>query len=438
MANEFALTDFTARVIGTYLTGYAPLQQNSFRGIDEFDMARRGGYASGDVVKIKLPGYPAVQMGLSISTTDITDETANYTISSDEDIYNVGYRADIRILNMHIVGGRRALTGDPNVNSRNPGQPSDEATYTIDNYAKPAAIRLAAAIEAKLAEKMRKAAFYSPIDTPAKLGAVNAFSSLSSLTAMQNELGWPGTRYGAMNNNDAKLVSDSLQNMFNMKINEPITDESTLLGNIKPGRLAGQKIDTCNVIENTEEAPQYAVAPNFTVSSISADGSQITFTGVDTVTSTLITAGSKIAIPSVHLFGQSTGKTLEQTLVVCAAQDAAGDGAGNVMVTLSVPLYAVGMQTNVASLPGTGAAAQLFPKHRNNYFYVNMGIVANPLPLAPIVGAENGSYMNYQNKVGVQTSIQGSNLDGINVFRMSVLMPTLAIPRYIMNLPSQL
>ena len=65
-----------------------------------------------------------------------------------------------------------------------------------------------------------------------------------------------------------------------------------------------------------------------------------------------------------------------------------------------------------------------------------MGILANALPLDDVMGADNTDYKGKNGKILVKTSVQGVNLTGVNTFRMQTLLPTLAVPSYLIHLPS--
>jgi hypothetical protein len=432
--NIFLLTQFTSKTLGTFVKQRCPMLATSYRGVEEFN--DHAGYGVSDIVNIKKPGYPTLQLGVATTAEAIIDAVQPYTVA-DTDIYNTSYDVNIRKIKMQVVGGRVAFSGDPNFNPDNAKEINPQAKTMIDNYIYPSAVTIKGGIETSLATKAKNAAFYTPIDTPAKLGSINSYASISSVEALMEELGFITSRYGMMNTTDSKLVADSLQNMFNETINKDITREARLGGPDK-GRLASIDIYRSNVIPIQEEAPQFAVSPTFTVSSVAANGSTITFTGVDAVATVIFNAGSKIAIPSVRLINQVTKKVLETSLVITVAEDAIGDGAGNVLVTLSEPLVAVGMQANVDSLPAAAAPAELFPAHRNNFFYVPMGIIANPIGLGDIVGADNSRYVLRGANVDITCYIQGVVNEGVNTYRMACLCPTLAFPRYLIHLPSAL
>lgn len=432
--NVLSLTNFTSKTLGTFLHKMCPFLGTSYRGVEEF--VNHPGYGVSDVVNIKKPGYPTVQRGVAVTAEDIIDEVAAYVLS-ENDIYNVTYNVNIKKLNMQFVGGQVCLSGDPNIDPNDDKLANPQARTLIDNYVYPAAISIISDVEKELATKARNAAFYTPIDTPAKLGAVNSYSSVSSVEALMDDLGFMNNRIGVMNVRDAKQVADSLQNMFNESFNINITKNARIGGPDK-GRLAGLDIFRTNggTLVDTPECPQFAVNPNITVASVSADGSQITFSGVDTVTSVLITAGTMISIPSVQLLSQASKVVLNTKLVVTSKFDASGDGAGNVTITLDEPLVATGMQANVDSIPAASAAAEIFPGHKNNIFYVPMGIIANPIPLAEIVGADNKRYHVAAENIDVMCYVQGLATSGLNTYRMSTMIPTLGIGRYLINLPS--
>ena len=435
MANTFSLTAFTSRVLATFLIQKSPFIATSYQGIDEF--TRRQGYGIGDTVNIKLPGYPPVQTGLSVTASDITDQTAAY-VNADIDIYNVTREVDIRRLETQIVGNKIALVGNPGRNPNNPGEMNPQAKMFIDNYVYPAGIVIKAAIETRLGDKARAATAYTPIDTPASLGSVNSYSDISAVDALMDELGWPSNRLGVMNTNDAKNVADSLQNMFNETINENITRNARLGGPDK-GRLANIDIYRSNVLSTTQDSLQFANPTELTVKSVATDGSSITFEGSTLgVTVDAINVGTMISIPSVNWIGQASKKTIATKLVVTAAADADVDGAGEITILLGTPLVAVGDQANVNAIPANGASTDIFAGHNNNYFYVPMGIIANALPLTEIYGADNSKYSSDDGKMSNQTYVQGLVTSGVNTFRMSCLMPTLAIGRYLINLPSAL
>lgn len=425
MANTFSLTAFVSKTGSQFLKQDSPLIALSYRGFTELDSAKT--YAPSDTLNIKIPYYPTATTGLSVSAQDITDLTTPYIIS-DEDIYNVAYSLDIRELKFHVIGGKTAIVGNLSSKTIDPA-----AKYLIDNYSYPTATVLRAKIETVIAEKCRTAAFFTPIDEPSKLKVINSYSDISAITALEDNLGWISKRFCAMNVDDARSVADSLQNMFNESINEKITRTARIGGQART-MLAGQDFFQSNVISITPEAPQFSVNPIFTVGSISGDGSTITFAGVDTVTSVLFNAGSKISIPSVFLINQANKLSLATKLVICVAEDASGDGAGNCVVTLSEPLVAVGGQAFVDSLPANGVAAELFPAHTNNYCFNPQGIIANPLLLADIAGADNGSYVSSGENVAMNTYVQGVVDNGVNTFRASCLCATKAYARNLINL----
>ena len=236
-----------------------------------------------------------------------------------------------------------------------------------------------------------------------------------------------------MNNRDYQQVSDSLQNMFNRVINDGVTTT----GNYMEDRLSHFTFKSCNTIAPTDESPQYAANPTSTgveVASITADGSQITLSGVISTTGVVFNAGTLLSIPAVKPINQNTKLSYENTLVVVVSEEANGDGAGGVTVTVSEPLVAVGEQSNVDVLPAATDPVLVWPAHQNNYAIIPMGIVSNSVKLGDLVSTQMSTYTS--ENVSVTSYIQGLATSGVNTYRLSTQVPTLAIPHYVMNLPS--
>ena len=225
--------------------------------------------------------------------------------------------------------------------------------------------------------------------------------------------------------------------MFNQSINEPITTD----GKYQKHGLASWQFKKSTVIEDTAVSPQYTANPTstgVTVSAIAGDGSTITLTGVISTTGLVFNAGTRIAFPNTKLFNNVNKITQSQNLVVTVSQDANGDGAGNVTIILSEPLQAAGFHANVNVLPAVSDPALVFNAHKNNYFMIPMGILANPLPLEDIFGADNAEYRRPDGKIILKANYQGVNTNGVNTFRVQTLIPTLAVAPYLIHLPSAL
>lgn len=440
MANEFSVTSFTSRVLGTFLTQQSPFMGLSYRGVPEFEESGRM-YASADTVNIKIPGYPTIQRGLTTTAESITDRVVPYVIS-DTDIYSTSFDLNIRESVMKIVGGiKLVFTSDPNKDGNGGKGMNPQAKAYIDNYVTPSGETILGSLEVELATKCKNAAFYTPVTSNSSLQAVNSYSKISAVNSLMNQLGMMKTqRYGIMNNNDANSVADSLQNMFNTAINDNITKNARLGGPDK-GRLANFDIYESNSIPVQESSLQYLANPNstgVTVDSVASDGSTITFAGIEASTVGVINAGTMISIPTVFLINKVNKLPLATNLVVVAAADADSDAGGLCTVTLSEPLVVTGFHKNVDSLPSNGDAVEVIAGHRNNFFFVPMGIIANPIALQEIFGADNSRYNLRGANVDCRTYIQGVVNNGVNSIRMSTLVPTLGIPSYLINLPSPL
>jgi hypothetical protein len=447
MANSPSLTEFTSRVLGTMFAQKAPFIKLSYRGVSEYDRSLAG-YAVADNVYIKLPGYPTATLGLTSSAESIADRTVAYTISND-DIYSVSFNLNFRELGMHFVDGKAAFMGDPNANSSDPRNINPQAKLFIDNYVSPAYQSINGKLEVTMAEKCGTACSYSPIDDIDSLGAVDSFSSVSSATAMMDELSFTMNRFAIMNVIDENKVSNSLQNMYNPDINALITRESEVGPSTGPqdvgymGRLARQTVYVSNSIGMIEDCLQYTNNPTSSGVTLkwnyaSETIDEIVLKGVTSSTDTLITAGTLLSLPDTYWINRTNKSATSKRVVVVASEDAVGDGAGEVTVKLGMSLITSGTHQNINSTLSAGQEVKIFPGHRKNFFFIPMGIVANTLPLTEIYGADNATYVSGVNDVRVRCAAQGTVATGINQFRISVLCPTLAIPEYMVVLPSAL
>lgn len=439
MANFLSLTSFTSRTLGTMFQQYSPFIKLSYKGVREFQDHR--GYGVNDIISIKIPGYPAVERGLTTIAAPIVDRVVPYVIS-DNDIYNVSYNINIREFGMHFVGGKASFMGSPNLNPDSAKNMNPQAKTYIDNYVTPAYQRMNGDLELELSGKCGAVASYCAIDDPASLGAVDSFSAVSSVTAMMDELGFNLQRFAIMNVTDENKVSNSLQNMYNTSINAMITRENKISGATSPseaGRLARNNVFVSNSIAIQESCAQYIANPTNTGITVSAiTENSLTLDGVESSTAVLITKGTLISLPSSYWINKTNGVASSKRIVVAASEDAVGDGAGKVTITLGMGLIDTGTHRNITAMPTVGDIAVIFPGHRKNFFFVPMGIVANSLMLAEIAGADNETYVSNANDVRIMAAMQGVVSTALNQLRMSLLCPTLAIPDYIVVLPSAL
>lgn len=419
MANQFNVSSLVAKIIAEFYVQTNNLYRTANKKyVKEF---KPMGYATGGTIQIKVPSYPIVTRGLQVTPTGVQDLIIPFTITTN-DIYNVTRDLNFYEEIFDIVGGGESLT-------------SKNRKEVVDNYGYPAYQAIAGQIEAEASRRLNSTAYLSPIDGIEKLGGINTYSAISELETMAQTMKYSPARYLLMNQYDCRTVTDSLQNMFNPDINGIITKNARVLGKDK-GSLAG-----FDVWRSTEIVAQIAgpEAGNtaITVSNVATDGSTITLTGVAAQTSLRIKQGDRISIPSVHIVSPVTYTGTPYRLVVTAANDAFGDGAGNVQVTLSYPLLVSGEHQNVDSLPAIGAPAAVFPSHNNNYAYVESGLSVVPLPLPKIRGAEN-SENSSELEVPVHCYIQGLVQNGDNIVRISNLTGIRAFAPYILTLPSAL
>lgn len=418
MSNSFSFSSLVAQTMTDFFIQKSPLFNTANR--DYVEEIENKSYATHGSINIKIPGAPSVQTGLTVTATGIQDLVVPYTVTED-DLYSVTRSLDLLETKFDIVGGEGALT-------------KDSKKAVVDNYCHPAFSALEGQLELTAASRLKTTAYFSPIDGIEKLSSINTYSAISSVESLCEKMKLPGERYLMMNVDDAQAVTDSLQNMMNPMINGNIT-KTARVGGPDKGRLA-----SFDMYRSTELLPHTAGAlalmSGITVSSVSADGTQITLTGVPSTTSQLINAGDRISIPSVYVLSPINFNQLSTRLVVTAAADANGNGSGSVTVTLSFPLLASGEHANVSALPANGAAVTVFPDHKVNYAYVRSGLSAVPLTLGDIYGAKNSDTKSSNGKVPVKVVLQGAALDFQNIFRISMLVAIQAIAPYTIAVPS--
>lgn len=417
--NAFIVSNLVAQKTAEFFEFQSPILNTANR--EYVETFGQGSYATGGAINIKIPGYPAVQMGLSVTPEAITDQVIPFVITSDNDLYSVPYQISLYEQKFNILGNEGALT-------------KAVKKAIIDNYAWPAFLSLEGEIETTAALRMNYAAFMTPIDSIDKLGSINTYSAIANIGAMMDTLQFtPADRVMMMNVSDATAVATSLQNMFNPVINEKITMTARIGGSDK-GRLADFDMFRSPQIYKHVSGPLAAIS-GYTIASVSSDGTQITITGVPSTTSQLVNAGDMISIPSVYVLNPITKVATQYRLVVTAGLPANGNGSGQVTVTLSTPLLASGMHANVSALPGVGAAVMVYPNYNPNYAYTPSGLSAVPLPLDDIHGATN-SESKASNRCPVKTVIQGAVSEFTNIFRTSILCGILAVPQYLIAAPS--
>ena len=306
----------------------------------------------------------------------------------------------------------------------------------MDNYAYPAFLALMADLEIELAYKLKIAAWYSPIDELSKLSGVNNFAAVQSVDTLMGQLRLPQmNRSMIFNYNDAANVSNSLQNMFNVGVNTKVTEEAWIGGSSDKGRLAALDCYRSNSFY-THEAGALAGLTTVEVVSVGADGTTIVLSGVPSLTSQLINAGDRFSIPSITWLDPVSKSVLSTKVVVAAAEDANGDGAGNVTLTLAYPLLASGEHANVSALPAASAPVYVFPDYNFNVAYTKSGLSVVPLNMHDIYGAANSNTGSDQG-VPVKVNLQGQVTAYQNVFRISQLVGTKAFTPYLVALPSK-
>lgn len=417
MSNEIIVSNLVAGGTTEFLEQRSPILNTANRVYE--GMYKQKQYATGGNIQIKVPGYPAVQRGLSVTPQGIQDLVINYPITQ-EDIYSVPRQLNVYEQMFDILRGTRALTDN------------DKAAI-VDNYAYPAYEGLEAAIEETCAIALKTNAFYSPVDEISKLTAVSNYSSISQVTTLMRNLKFGNERYMMMNNDDAQNVENSLQNMFNVAINTNITKEARFGGPDK-GRVAGLDIFMSSELR-THIAGQLAGRAGMTVTAISADGLTLTLSGVPANTTQQINAGDRFSIPGVRFVDPISKAVLGTKVTIAAAADADGNGDGTIQLVLNYPLLFAGEHANISATPAAGNPIYGFGDYNLNFAYVPSGLNAVAVPMADVFGAVN-SDVRGQVRIPTKVYMQGTVNDLNNIFRISMICAIKAITPYLIALPS--
>jgi hypothetical protein len=384
-------------------------------------------YATGGTINIKIPGNPAAERGLSVTATPIQDLVIPYTIT-ENDIVSVTRNLNSDEYLFNILPSDKALT-----------KKDEEAV--VDNYGYPAYQQLAETVETDCINSLLINSYLTPIDEITKLQPLNNWNSIASINTMATYLNLKrNERTLIMNLTDAQAVAASLQNMFNPAINKKITDSAYVGGSADKGRLAGMDLFHSEFLESHVAGPLASYGSPITVSNVSANGTQITLTGVPATTGVLLLEGDMVSIPSVYLVNQIGHNQIPYRLVCKVTADANGDGAGNVTFTVPFPLMASGEHQNVVSLPANGANVFVFPTYNQNYMYTKSGLSVVPLRMPPIYGAVNSQTENRSAKGGksfpVHVVMQGAALELSNNYRTYCLVGKQAFAPYVLSVPS--
>lgn len=428
--NQTVVTNFVARQMGEFHENdYSILATANRKYEKQFNGAEGMGYATGAQINIKIPGYPNVTTGLSVSSPTAINDTVIPFIITENDIYNVTYQWDLFQFKFDLVGGRKALTGA-------------EKEALVDNYAYPAHTAMATAQEIVANFRLKTNAFYCSVSLPSQMGSVTSWSTVNQINKKMSRYEFKnvGERYLMMNLDDAANLAGSIQNMFNEAINGKITKDAYINGDRKKSRLANVDLFQSNQIDaHVSGALSNATNfPTITVENVSDNGLEITLNVGGTSSAQLVNAGDMFAIPSVNLLKPIEFAPTQDTLVVTAQQDAFGDGAGHVTIILPYPLMITGFNANVESLPAPSAPVLAFPEVYNlNYAYVPSGLSMCPVRMSDVYGAANSMDQGL-NDCPINVILQGQVLELSNVFRLSQMIGIAVFAPYVMKVPTLL
>lgn len=424
MSNEQIVSNLVAKSTGEFFEITSAVYNTAnHKYVGDFQQKM---YATGGTIEIKIPGSPAAERGLTVTATPIQDLVIPYTITAN-DIVSVTRNLNSDEFLFNIIPSDKALT-------------TQDEKAIVDNYGFPAYQVLAETVETDCINELLINSYLTPIDGIEKLQPLNNWNAMASINTFATYLNLNRSeRYMMMNLQDAQNVAASLQNMFNPTINKKITDSAYVGGSAAKGGLAGMDLYRSEFLFQHVAGPLAGVA-GITVSNVSVDGTQVTLTGVPSVTSVLLKKGDMVSIPSVFLVNAVGHNQIPFRLVCKVVADASGDGAGNVVFTVPYPLMASGEHQNVFTLPAPGAPVNVFPTYNPNYMYTPSGLSVVPLKMPPIYGATNSQTSNRSAKGGkafpVHVVMQGAALDLSNNYRTYCLVGKKAFAPYVIAVPS--
>lgn len=406
-ASEFLMLESNVIAMGTMLTD-PMVGEDSKRSV-------------GQSIAIKQQGYGAGGRGLVPNVEDLNDRVINLTIN-ETDVYTSSVQANVLETVLNFLGGDKALT-------------DLQRKHVVDNYAVPNAEVISANIEKETISRFSNTIHYTITDSPEKIVRMDSIAQLIRTQSLMNSLNMPQTtRWCSLPTEDMANLKIALGNSYNNNVNKNINEDNVLSALDSAPMLAKFKLLESTVQTVHEPGEQYAINKQFQVESISADGTEITFKNVGTVSSRLFKAGDVIFIPSVKLLSRITKLPIETTLTVVVAEDANGVGAGGkCTVKLNNALLASGRFANVASLPVNNAPAQLAPRHRKSFFGGMSTLNIISVQLNNLYGASNlMSNYNYEDRdVKIQMYLQGDVRGGlINTYVMACCMPMVVNPTY--------
>jgi len=387
--------------------------------------------ANGAVVFIKEPGYPTIDIGLYSAPKPVDDYMIPFRIT-EEDVYSASFAANILEEMFDITGGAKAF------NRRDAGR-------GIDNYLFPSFQSIAAAVSAKVVDRLKCYSYLTPIDTVDKLDALSSFSIVNTAASMASRLSLPTMRAFALNSQDGIQVANSMQNNFNSTINKNVTNTGWV-GNKDKANLAGMDCFVSNSLGEHIAGPlsydkyrNSGVPIPLTISNVSDDGTQITISGAPANTTKLAFAGDKFSCESVKVFDKLTKRETNYKFTFNAVNDAYGDGAGNVRITVQRPLRITGYQRNINVMPAIGAQVKVYPDRNLNFILTRGGLQIVPLMPPDIQGSKNSSAVNSGNKkmsFPVKAYAHGDQRNLINEYRFTGIMGSLVLSDYVIEVPT--
>lgn len=288
----------------------------------------------------------------------------------------------------------------------------------IDSYGDPAASVMQAKTEKSAYDAIKTAALYSAVDDPDKLTVFNSERDVFNLRKVANMLSLPITNQRVYLPDEVNVnLAQTLLSRFNEVQNTKLTKSGAVIGN-----LAGMNFYETSGSTYVRHTPgdQFSQDPEFTVTSVSADGLEITFGGLGANLAKAFRAGDLIAIPSVKLFNRQSKVVLPTSYVATVTADVASSG-GSATIRVNYPLIASGTHRTINALPAANAAAKMFPEHDKVVLAAGNGFEKIEVPLGDVDGVENSLAM-YGSGKGKKALPIKSTFDGVQLSRESQVL----------------
>ncbi len=430
IVNDVALTSFISFAVTQTTAAYAIKAETAGTWSREFNSSRTSDYASADSVFHPIEFRVNGGKGMVASTSPLSVVGRSITLTPENNVYTYAITADQLRIAKDFVGGSKTFAEDPSRFFKN-GEFTTEGVTVRESIGFNIGQKISADIEKSLTDALNVASFYCPFATYADAPTMSDWNMtlVNKGRSMMRSLDMAGVkRYGAFNIETMEAITDSVQNQYNLKFNNPALEKGVLAGSIKSQMMDFQGITsfTDPSITPHTPGPQYAINPDFTVSALVPDPnaptgamsfSAITVTGVASTTGLLFKKNDAFSITTVNPIAWLYGRTLSQTFVFKAAADVYGDGAGNATIPLHMTQYLTGVYTNLSASPAIGAAVSMWGPRYDSFLYYPKGLVCSSFRLADYRIPDKDQFRFSIGKFdminGVQTVVRNGTTDSV-------------------------